>query len=166
MKTETDASVPVELLFNLRKDLLTGTLQRQFEYGKWLLASLVAAHLGSLLAISQAKEAAAPLFKASGSYLIYGVAMALLSGGMAWINFSVASVFYYNKLNALITGEEYAATKKTIWVIRITLYGAPIVATCSLVLFFLAAHTAIEVLQAADRSPVIGRMASQFGLAF
>jgi len=147
MNAEPTPVIPFDLLFGLRKDLFTGALQKQYEYGKWLLASLLAVHLGSLLVISQAKDAAAPLFQASGSFLIYGVATALFSGGMAWINFSVVSAVYFNKLNALVSGIEYDPSKKAIWAVRITFYGAPAIAFGSLLLFFFAAHTAIEVLQ-------------------
>ncbi|WP_210214138.1 hypothetical protein, partial [Mesorhizobium sp. M2A.F.Ca.ET.037.01.1.1] len=58
--------IPIETRYQAQKEMLFGALERQYEYGKWLLASLLAVHAGSLLAISQAGEARARLYQACG----------------------------------------------------------------------------------------------------
>lgn len=143
----SQTAIPDDRLFDLRKEQMTSSMQRQYEYGKWLLASLLAAHLGSLLAISQAEQAAAKLFAAAGFYLIMGVGTALCAGGLAWINFTVAAVVYYKLLESLVTGEPRPVTTAVRITIGITLFGAAMCVAASLMLFFVAATTAIETLQ-------------------
>lgn len=75
--------LPREVRYQTLKEVALSTGNKQFEYGKWLLASLLAVHGGSLLAISQAGEFTGPLYQACGSLLIAGVATALISGGIA-----------------------------------------------------------------------------------
>ncbi|MBO6717904.1 MAG: hypothetical protein JJ913_08115 [Rhizobiaceae bacterium] len=135
---------PVEQ--DIKKELFLATLQRQFDYGKWVLASLLAAHLGGLLVISQAGERSGALFAASGQILVYGLGLALVAGGLAWINFSVASVAYWNMLRASFDGEpDYEVPNLVAWTVKLTLFGSPIVAITSLAAFFWAAHRALAV---------------------
>lgn len=142
----TPPNLPSEHLFGLHKDLLIAALQKQFDYGKWLLASLLAVHLGALLVISQAGEASKGLFEAAGAYLIYGVAAALVSGGFAWINFSAASIVYAQRLQAFIDGRKHKPSPLSWLVVGTTFIATPIVVIISLALFFFAARSALASL--------------------
>ena len=64
------------------KEQFFATAEKQYSYGKWVLASLLAVHAGSLVAISQAGEATKPLYQACGPLLIYGVGTTLTAGGL------------------------------------------------------------------------------------
>lgn len=142
----TPQNLPPERLFELRKELLIVAQQKQYEYGKWLLASLLAVHLGGLFVISQAGEIAPRLFQASGACLIYGVATALLSGGLAWINFTVSALLYAKSLSALVEGNDNKPATIYQVLILATFWTTPVLVTISLVLFFIAAHRSLAIL--------------------
>lgn len=126
--------------------LFLSTFDKQFDYGKWVLASLLAVHAGSILAISQAGEARAHLFKACGPYLIWGIAVTLVAGGFAWINFTCA-LWGYNRYHfSLREGNGLPRLRAVEWAVNLTLWAAPIVTIVSLVLFFIAAWKALQVL--------------------
>ncbi|MER8913743.1 hypothetical protein NKI32_07875 [Mesorhizobium sp. M0761] len=138
--------ISVETRYETHKLLFLATMERQFDYGKWVLASLLAVHAGSLLAISQAGSATAKLYQACGPLLIYGVATTLVAGGLAWVNFSVAAVIYAGFLKDIREGREPALTGSKSIVARLTFLVTPIVAIASLVLFLVAAVRAANVI--------------------
>lgn len=127
-------------------ELYVATADRQFQYGKWVLASLLAVHAGSLLAISQAGSKTAELYTACGPLLIYGVGTALVSGGLAWFNYTVAMVVYGRRVKSLRERKRFRLTCFHRIMVAITLWGTPLVAITSLVLFFIAANRATVVL--------------------
>lgn len=134
--------------FGLFKDLYFSAAQRQFEYGKWVLASLLAVHAGSLVAISQAGEKAGALYVASGPTLIVGIAITLTAGGMAWLNFSLAMHFYAKCLINLRDGNEIRVSSWLKFFVAATLWGTPLLGAASLAAFFIAATSSIQVLGA------------------
>lgn len=138
--------IPVETQYQLHKELLMGALERQYEYGKWVLASLLAVHAGSLLAISQAGAATARLYQACGPLLIYGVATTLVAGGLAWINFSVVANVYAHVLRAIREGREPSLTAGKKYLALVTFWITPLVAVGSLMLFLIAAVRAANVI--------------------
>jgi len=123
------------------------TQDKQHEYGKWVLASLLAVHAGSILAISQAGEAASRLFKASGPWLIYGIGITLVAGGLAWINYTFGALayrdYYFAYRNNNSSDEPEIPIMK--FVINFTLLSTPLVAVVSLVFFFIAAWRALQI---------------------
>ncbi|MCB1484678.1 MAG: hypothetical protein KDJ17_07285 [Hyphomicrobiaceae bacterium] len=129
--------------FNLYRDLLFYSLENQAQNGRWVLAALLALNGGGLITISQAGEHASVLFDASGMWLLCGIMAAVLCGGLAWLNFSVAAIYYYKYLKSLA---DNSARPKRPWIAAATLWGAPVVAVVSLALFFAAAIAAINVL--------------------
>ena len=131
----------------LYKELYLSASEKQFSYGKWLLASLLAVHAGSLLAISQAGKWTEALYVSCGPLLIFGVGASLFSGGLAWVNFTTAMNVYARCLKASRRGEEHKPSIFTKAVIYMTLYGTPVVATLSLLLFLVAAFRATQVLR-------------------
>ncbi|PDT80065.1 hypothetical protein CO676_29910 [Sinorhizobium sp. BJ1] len=122
------------------------TAERQYSYGKWLLASLLAVHAGSLVAISQAEDAAPRLYQACGPLLIYGVAVTLISGGLGWINFSVAANVYAFAMKDLREGRDPSPTALKKVLVNFTFWFTPLVAMASLILFIIAAIRATTVL--------------------
>ncbi|TQX88456.1 MULTISPECIES: hypothetical protein [unclassified Rhizobium] len=146
MDVEDKPATRNETLFSLYKEMLIETSKHQFEYGKWLLASLLAVHGGSLLAISQAGEAKQRLYQACGPYLIYGLASALLSGGLAWINFTAVHAIYFNFVHQVAEGRPAEAGKKAAWFSNVTFWLTPIVVAASLGLFLYAAFKATSIL--------------------
>ncbi|MQW88563.1 hypothetical protein [Sinorhizobium saheli] len=143
----TTALVAPEIRFQFYKDVYLAAVDRQFQYGKWVLASLLAVHAGSLVAISQAGLKTAALYAACGPLLIYGVGTTLVAGGLAWINFSTAMHVYAQHLKDIRDGKETAVSRLARAVVAFTLWGTPFVAALSLVLFFVAAARATDVLK-------------------
>jgi hypothetical protein len=123
-----------------------GAMEKQYSYGKWLLASLLAVHAGSLLAISQAGDARTALYQACGPLLIYGLAVTLVAGGLAWINFSAVANVYAFSMRDLREGREPTPTRVKKVLVSVTFWVTPIVATTSLILFITAAIRAAAVL--------------------
>ena len=135
-----------ERRYQTAKEMYFGAVEKQYSYGKWLIASLLAVHAGSLLAISQAGEATASLYRECGPLLIYGVAVTLISGGLAWINFSVAANVYASAMQDLRDRRNPSITRVKRVLVFITFWITPVVVTGSLVLFLLAAIKATAVL--------------------
>lgn len=149
MTQETASATSIisyETRYGVMKEIYFATAERQFSYGKWLLASLLTVHAGSLLAISQAGEKTAKLYQACGPLLIYGVASTLICGGLAWINFSVAANVYVKAMNDLRHAQEPNPTKLTRLLAGLTLWVTPLVACLSLGLFLFAAIRATSIL--------------------
>lgn len=138
--------IPVETRYQAQKELLFIALEKQYEYGKWLLASLLAVPAGSLLAISQAGAARAPLYHSCGPLLIYGVATTLIAGGLAWINFTIVANVYAGFLKDIREGREPTLKGGKRVVARVTLWITPLAAIVSLVLFLIAAVRAANVI--------------------
>lgn len=136
-----------KVLLEFHKQLLPGVLQRQFEYGKWLLASLLAVHLGSLLVISQSGDLAPRLFQASGESLIYGVSAALMCGALGWLNFTFVAYAQAQTVIALMKERNYEPGRPLRWIVKGTLFGAPVLGVASLSLFIYSARQALDVLR-------------------
>ncbi|RWL45319.1 MAG: hypothetical protein EOR60_15375 [Mesorhizobium sp.] len=138
--------IPFETRYQAQKELLLAVLERQFQYGKWVLSSLLTVQAGSLLAISQAGSATARLYQACGPLLIYGVATTLVAGGLAYINFSFAANVYNDFLHDIRHGREPVRRRWKGLVTDLTLYLTPLVAIGSLALFIAAAARAVSVI--------------------
>ena len=132
-----------------QKEILLHAQQNQVQYGKWVLASLLAVQAGALLAITHTGSLAPSLFLAAGRYLIWGVVATLFAGGLAWINFTIATVVYAQVLAAIRNGDEPQLRGPVVRVAQMILYVAPLFAVTSLVLFVIAAHEAVSTLNSA-----------------
>ena len=146
-----ESIVSNETLYQTQKEILLGMIERQFDYGKWVLASLLAVHGGSLLAISQADSARDRLFAECGGLLIWGLFAAVLAGGLGWINFSISSSFHWRSLQKLRVGDKHDASWFDKWGVNGTLLIAPIVAAVSMALFLWAAFEAQSALRTAEK---------------
>lgn len=127
----------------LYRDCFFEAYSNQAQYGRWILASLLAVHGGGLFAISQAGSASERLFIASGPYLLWGIASALVCGGMAWINFSVAMNVYAMAMRSAGEGKQMQPKGIAVWIVQATLWGTPLLAIGSLVLFIMASVRAL-----------------------
>jgi hypothetical protein len=134
-------------LAQFHRDLFFEAFSNQAQYGRWILASLLAVHAGALLAITQSGDAAGALFVASGRYLLCGLSIALFCGGLAWINFTASMRFYSAAFGSYIQGRDDIKPSKAVRVvIAVTIYGTPLAAVCSLAMFMLAAEAAIATI--------------------
>jgi hypothetical protein len=143
---DDDTAIGRREAFALHRELLVSSLQRQFDYGKWVLASLLAAHLGGLFLLSQADDKRGHLFEFAGPWLIFGAGAALLSGALAWVNFSVVAYVYSRVVISHLGGTTYKPTRTTRFATTGTLVVSPTVAAASLVMFLVAAFKALSVL--------------------
>jgi hypothetical protein len=135
-----------EAKYAIFKELYFTTTEKQYSYGKWVLASLLTVHAGSLLAISQAGDATKRLYQACGPLLIYGVGLTLIAGGLAWINYTAAAAVYGRLVKGLREGNDFEIPGWVRFIVNLTLFGTPFIAIASLVLFFIAAGRATSIL--------------------
>lgn len=143
----TKVGIAFETRYQTTKDLVLAAREYQFDYGKWMLASLLAIHGGSLLAISQAGEIREKLYAASGPCLIYGLVLALTSGGVAWVNFTIGSHVYWSWLTDLRKGDEPNLRSGLQRALNATMYLAAVLVSLSIMLFVVAAVKATEALK-------------------
>jgi hypothetical protein len=117
----------------------------QSEYGRWLLASMLAAHTGGLIAITQTGAMAHELFSASGQFLIWGIITTMLSGGLTWLNYTGSFVIYKKFSDQLRDGKPLEAGRFSVWMTVGTFFLSPFVLTVSFVLLALAGLSALDV---------------------
>lgn len=120
--------------------------ERQFLYGKWVLTSCITLNGGSLVAITQAGDKASSLYQASGLYLIIGLALAVIAGAIAWINFSIASVIWQSASTSYARNTAYEMGKGSKWAMIVTLYIAALLGLASIGMFSVAACKSISIL--------------------
>lgn len=154
METEAERPISHELRYQTMKEVLLHARETQAAYGRWLLASLLAVHTGAILAITQAGTMSYQLFAASGHYLVWGIVVTLVAGGMTWINFSASVRFLNDSLNSLRLGEEPKRAGKAFIIVQATFYAVPAVALASLALAGIAAHSALQVVSA-DQTAIL-----------
>ncbi|WP_143149258.1 hypothetical protein [Hyphomicrobium sp. CS1BSMeth3] len=142
---ESRQIIPLETRYQTSKEMLLAVLERQYSYGRWLLASLLTVHAGSLLAISQAGSVKEALYKSCGPLLIYGVAATLTAGGLAWVNYSVIANACAFAMKDLRDGREPTPTTLKKVLAGLTFWVTPFVASVSLGLFIAAAWRAMDV---------------------
>jgi hypothetical protein len=70
------------------------THRSQFDYGKWLIASLLAVHVGSVFLMTQAGKCAIPIFFHAAHWNFFGIVMAILSGFFAFVNYQCLATIY------------------------------------------------------------------------
>lgn len=151
---------------NLYKELYFEAFNNQAQYGRWILASLLAVNGGSLIAVANAGEAARPLFRACGEYLVWGLALALICGGLAWINFSCAMTLYGEAMLLAEKGEKLIVSRTKRWTIGITLWGTPALACMSLGFFLAAGYAALSIKEPTMFEGFLSRLADTFALSF
>ena len=80
------------------KDLRADSRRYHVEYGKWLIASLLALHGGSIYVISTLADKGQPFAAKAliepATWNMAGIVSILLAGCMAWLNFQIAEVHY------------------------------------------------------------------------
>jgi len=138
---DSDQKVGVET------QILISYLDKQFDYGKWYLASIIAADLGSLYVISATEiELARRLLDGCGILLILSLAAAICAGGIGWISFSAGSLAQGQRVRSLLEGQQFAPAR---WLVRasmIALIIGSLAALASLGLFLAATWRALAIL--------------------
>ena len=132
-------------VYDLMKDMRVRSLQAHVEYGKWLIASMLAIHGGSIYVLNSLKSgASAELLRAleiAAMLNIAGIAAIMLAGFLAWLNFQIAANSYDTAANPEMLYFEDAwpdFSKVGIW-INLTLYGCGVVGILSWICFIGAA---------------------------
>jgi hypothetical protein len=124
------------------------------EYGKWLIASLLAVHGGAIFAISGLKDSIKPeqisgLIDAA-AWNLGGIFLTLLAGFGAWLNFQFAHSLYERWENpaVLYRNDKYPTSPipGAKWV-NATLYGAAAVGIASSLCFVASAVCVVWTLK-------------------
>ncbi|KAA1176462.1 hypothetical protein FP026_27870 [Rhizobium tropici] len=80
--------------------------QGHVEYGKWLIASLLAVHGGSLYALNALRTAVQPHqvvgLITSASWHLAGIFLTLVAGFFAWLNFQFAEMLYSARVKPIV----------------------------------------------------------------
>lgn len=130
----------------LFRDLTYRAYDSQVSYGRWVLASLVTIHGGALVLIAQAEKLAEPLLRQCGSALLVGLSSAVLTGGLAWINYSLAARGYALAWMALQGGKTYQPSRLHVWGSPVSMACAVVTTAISILAFVVAAYGALVVL--------------------
>jgi len=97
----------------------------QAEYGRWLIASMLAANLGGIVAILQSDKYAELLMANIGHYLVIGVFLSILTGCLTWINYTYISTYYIKLQLRDEFGADITISKWTKFLVPLSFY-API----------------------------------------
>lgn len=89
-------------IFRQMGDLRAASQRNHVDYGRWLIASLLAVHGGSIYAISgiwngnhKLPPAAAPDLMAGVGWNLFGIGFILVAAFLAWLNFQFAEHSYF-----------------------------------------------------------------------
>lgn len=128
--------------------------QGHVEYGKWLIASLLAVHGGSIYALNSLRTAVRPDqipgLITSASWHLGGIFLILLSGFFAWLNFQFAEIQFANWAKPLMifkTDEWPQAVKRRTNPVGAALYAASACGVVSGLCFLFSAVDVISVLR-------------------
>lgn len=128
--------------------------QGHVEYGKWLIASLLAVHGGSIYALNSLR-AAVRTDQIGGlitcaTWHLTGIFLILLSGFFAWLNFQFAEIQFANWAKPIMvfrTDEWPQAIKKKTNPVGMTLYAAAACGLLSGLCFLFSAVDVVAVLR-------------------
>lgn len=147
MQDVADADRVQQQKVEMFKDLALRAYDSQVGYGRWVLASLVTIQGGSLVLISQADKLSTPLFVACGPALLLGLATTVVTGGLGWVNFTVAANGYVRGWMILQQGGPYQASRALRWSARLSMGIAVFSALVSISSFAYASYRALEVIR-------------------
>lgn len=96
--------------YRLLNELRFAAQRNHVEYGKWLIASMLAIHGGAIYAINAVRngrydlsEPARELLTHAAGWHVVGIMCIMLAGFMAWLNFQCAEVIYDDWANPAMT---------------------------------------------------------------
>lgn len=125
------------------------------EYGKWIVASLLAIHGGSLYALSSLRHDMPAGFDASGLVtagvlFVTGIGFVMLTALMGWLNFQCAEVTYYRFANpAMVYRTDVKFPEQRRDPVAATLYGAAAAGIISQMCFIMGAAEIFKTLRLA-----------------
>jgi hypothetical protein len=128
------------------KDMTAKAYDSQVGYGRWVLATLITLHGGSLFLISQSGPQASSLLKACALPLIIGLFTTVLTGALAWINYTLATSIYTDMWSRLQRGRTYEPGY-TVIVAKAAMYAAIGAVVVSLLAFVFASYEALCVIK-------------------
>nr|WP_156939238.1 hypothetical protein [Mesorhizobium sp. LSJC277A00] len=89
-------------VFKQMAELRAASQRNHVDYGRWLIASLLAVHGGSLYAISglwngsrKLADTAMPALVAGAGWNLFGIGFILIAAFLAWLNFQFAERQYF-----------------------------------------------------------------------
>lgn len=136
---------------NLFEEMRRNAFQAQIDYGKWLIASLLLVHGGSIFAIAQLGKDGVQLFLASGPWFVAGIMFALLAGMFTWFNFNFAINAYNQGWVAVVNrSDPRPAIEPFIKKARRTMQLAIAFALLSASMIVIGAWQIFEALQASE----------------
>lgn len=142
--TQEDGSLdPQKHNLELVKDLVSKAYVTQVDYGRWVLASLITVHGGGLFAVMQANDklpkglaaACVPIF-------MVGLIMAILTGAISWINYTIATQLYVRILLAIANKQSFTRSWLAKWGAYITAGAAIATTIASIALLAIAGYVA------------------------
>ncbi|SDP89225.1 hypothetical protein [Phyllobacterium sp. OV277] len=84
------------------------SLQAHLDYAKWILASLLAVHGGSIYALSTLRDKfierpdALEFLASAAAMNVAGIVCTILTAGFAWLNFQALEISYSQKANPAV----------------------------------------------------------------
>ncbi|MGV1859986.1 hypothetical protein [Rhizobium rhizogenes] len=131
------------------------TFKGHVEYGKWLIASLLAVHGGAVFAISGLKGSVKPeqlpgLIDGAALNLT-GIFLTLLAGFFAWLNFQFAQATYtrWQKPEMLYRSDGFPTDLKGAWKVSAAMYVAAVFGIIASLCFVLSSYFVISALKGA-----------------
>jgi hypothetical protein len=132
---------------DLLKDLTSKAYLCQVDYGRWVLASLITVHGGAIFAIIQNDDKLPKdLMAACVPPLVLGLLMAILTGALAWINYTIAARGYARMLLSFLNGQPKNPSGWVQWAANLTMGLAILTTVASMVCFGVAARLGYTVL--------------------
>jgi hypothetical protein len=153
--TEADADLTDDVWksrYKATSEHLNHVREIQAAYGRWLLASLLAAHTGAILAITQTGSLARELFAAVGPSLVWGIVATLIAGGLTWLNYSASFIYHFHATASLREGQEPRKGGLAAWTAAITFFLAPAALIVSFVFLIFAAQSALGIFYGSPES--------------
>ncbi|NTG46166.1 hypothetical protein G6M04_02185 [Agrobacterium rhizogenes] len=131
----------------LLKELKSKAYLCQVDYDWWVLASLITVHGGVIFAIIQNDDKLPKdLMAACVPPLVGGLLMAILTGALAWLNYTIAARGYVKVLLSFLNGQPRNPSRWVQWAANLTMGLAILTTVASMVCFGIAARSGYAVL--------------------
>jgi hypothetical protein len=116
--------------YEVLKELRVASQRGHIEYGKWLIASMLAIHGGAIYTISGLRISLPVGSDLSGLvnagvWHVMGISFIMLAGFLAWVNFQCAEHIYFKRANpAMLYRTDHEQYERKTDPIGATLYGS------------------------------------------
>lgn len=162
----TDAGYRERYVFHARenyqesKQLRLAAQAGHMDYGKWLIASMLAVHGGTIYAISNLRDHVDPTIAgaliSAAALNVAGIASIMVAGFMAWLNFQCAEMTYFRRTNpAKLYRTDIKEEPQRLDPVSATLYGAAVSGIVSWLLFIGSAAEVFRALRSVVGNPPV-----------